>query len=108
MSGPLAGVRIVDLSERSPAAAIAGMVLSDYGAAVTRLEPPGGDPLGELEAAQVWFRGQRRLQVGRVGPEELDELCRSADVLLDTLHARRNAAWTGPAGDQQIVCLLTA
>ena len=33
MAGPLDGfVRILDLSERSPAAAIAGMVLSDLGA----------------------------------------------------------------------------
>jgi crotonobetainyl-CoA:carnitine CoA-transferase CaiB-like acyl-CoA transferase len=64
MAGPLAGaVRVLDLSERSPAAAIAGMVLADLGAEVIRVEPEGGDPLRVLAGAQVWMRGQQSVTV---------------------------------------------
>jgi crotonobetainyl-CoA:carnitine CoA-transferase CaiB-like acyl-CoA transferase len=59
MAGPLDGiVRVLDLSERSPAAAIAGMVLADLGAEVIRVEPEGGDPLRVLAGSRVWLRGQ--------------------------------------------------
>jgi crotonobetainyl-CoA:carnitine CoA-transferase CaiB-like acyl-CoA transferase len=58
MTGPLNGlVRIIDLSERSPAAAIAGMVLADLGAEVIRVEPENGDPVRVLAGSQVWLRG---------------------------------------------------
>ena len=54
MAGPLSGlVRILDLSERSPSAAIAGMVLADLGAEVIRVEPEGGDPLRAGRLARV-------------------------------------------------------
>ncbi|HZP56512.1 MAG TPA: CoA transferase [Dehalococcoidia bacterium] len=41
--GPLAGVRILEFSEII-AAPFAGMLLSDMGAEVTKVEPPAGDP----------------------------------------------------------------
>jgi crotonobetainyl-CoA:carnitine CoA-transferase CaiB-like acyl-CoA transferase len=37
MSGPLSGIRIIDISQRSPAAAITGMTLCDYGAEVIKV-----------------------------------------------------------------------
>jgi crotonobetainyl-CoA:carnitine CoA-transferase CaiB-like acyl-CoA transferase len=109
MSGPLQGLSVVDLSERSPAAAVAGMVLGDFGAAVTRVEPPGGDPLRALPAHAVWTRNQRTVDSGLLDVDELDRLCRSADVLIDTLHPRRlnPSPWQGPAAPEQVVCLLT-
>jgi hypothetical protein len=65
MAGPLDGiVRVLDLSERSPAAAIAGMVLADLGAEVIRVEPEGGDPLRALSGSRVWLRGQKSAIVG--------------------------------------------
>ncbi|MXZ63295.1 MAG: CoA transferase [Chloroflexi bacterium] len=42
VTGPLAGVRVVDLATEF--AVLAGRVLADLGAEVIRVEPPGGDP----------------------------------------------------------------
>src|SRR5215469_12790578 len=90
MSGPLEGaVRILDLSERSPAAAIAGMVLSDLGAEVIRVEPEGGDPVRALAGSRVWLRGQKSVTIGQAQVEngQWRSLRDSADVILDTVQA---------------------
>ena len=61
MAGPLAkGYRILDLSERSPAAAVAGMVLADLGAEVIRVEPEGGDPMSACRVARMVARTKER------------------------------------------------
>src|SRR5579864_8914987 len=115
MAGPLDGiVRVLDLSERSPAAAIAGMVLADLGAEVIRVEPEGGDPLRVLTGSRVWLRGQKSVIVGaaQMRNGEWQALRNSADVILDTAQP-----WTqkpvglldGFGGDRrQILALLTA
>ena len=115
MAGPLDGiVRVLDLSERSPAAAIAGMVLADLGAEVIRVEPEGGDPLRALAGSRVWLRGQKSVIVGaaQIRNGEWQALRNSADVILDTAQP-----WTqkpvglldGFGGDRrQILALLTA
>jgi crotonobetainyl-CoA:carnitine CoA-transferase CaiB-like acyl-CoA transferase len=87
MAGPLDGVvRILDLSERSPAAAIAGMVLADLGAEVIRVEPEGGDPVRALTGSRVWLRGQKSVTVGPVQVQngQWEALRNSADVIIDT------------------------
>ena len=43
MPGPLIGLTVLDLSWGMPGA-VTGLVLSDFGAEVMKLEPPGGDP----------------------------------------------------------------
>ena len=43
MDGPLAGVKVLEFTEVI-AAPLAGMLLSDMGAKVTKIEPPWGDP----------------------------------------------------------------
>jgi len=97
MAGPLAGaVRVLDLSERSPAAAIAGMVLADLGAEVIRVEPEGGDPLRALAGAAVWLRGQQSVTVtaSDLRDRRWSALRDSADVIIDTAQP-----WTQkPAG----------
>ncbi|HUF24008.1 MAG TPA: CaiB/BaiF CoA-transferase family protein [Vicinamibacterales bacterium] len=46
-TGPLAGVRVIDLSRLLPGAFCTHM-LREMGATVTKIEPPGGDPLRRL------------------------------------------------------------
>ena len=43
MSGPLDGVRVLDLADRS--AALAGRILADLGAEVVLVEPPDGNSI---------------------------------------------------------------
>ena len=43
MTGPLAGLRVVDCSTRDRRTRATG-ILADYGADVIWVEPPGGDP----------------------------------------------------------------
>jgi crotonobetainyl-CoA:carnitine CoA-transferase CaiB-like acyl-CoA transferase len=113
MAGPLDGiVRVLDLSERSPAAAIAGMVLADLGAEVIRVEPRGGDPVRALPGSRVWLRGQKSVTAGPADLDRWEALCESADVIIDTAQT-----WTQkPRGmldrlrndPRRIVSILTA
>src|SRR5580704_17813341 len=114
MAGPLDGVRILDLSERSPAAAVAAMVLGDLGADVIRVEPEGGDPVRALEGTRVWFRGNRSVTVcpAQMRDGTWEALRATADVILDTAQP-----WTDkPSGlldsfgvdRRQIFAILTA
>jgi crotonobetainyl-CoA:carnitine CoA-transferase CaiB-like acyl-CoA transferase len=115
MPGPLDGtLRLLDLSERSPAAAIAGMVLADLGAEVIRVEPEGGDPVRTLAGSRVWLRGQMSVTVGpdQVKNGQWQALRASADVILTTAQP-----WTSkpiglldgyPHDPQQILSVLTA
>ncbi|HXD91545.1 MAG TPA: CoA transferase, partial [Candidatus Binataceae bacterium] len=87
MPGPLTtDLRVLDLSERSPAAAIAGMVLADLGAEVIRVEPAGGDPIRALAGSRVWLRGQRSLTIDAAAVQSgaWQALRDSADVIIDT------------------------
>jgi predicted CxxxxCH...CXXCH cytochrome family protein len=110
--GPLRGIRVVDVSERSVPAALVGMLLADYGAEVVRLEPLGGDPLRALDAARVWLRGQRSAVVGDGGlsEDEAGALCRQADLVLDTAHSgvQKPFRYRPPLPRGQVLAVLTA
>jgi crotonobetainyl-CoA:carnitine CoA-transferase CaiB-like acyl-CoA transferase len=115
VSGPLAdGYRILDLSERSPAAAVAGMVLADLGAEVIRVEPHGGDPIRVLAGARVWLRGQKSVVVGRdeIANGQWHALRESADAILTTAQpwsAKPAGLLEGyPNDPRQILAVLTA
>jgi crotonobetainyl-CoA:carnitine CoA-transferase CaiB-like acyl-CoA transferase len=114
MAGPLDGlVRVLDLSERSPAAAIAGMVLADLGAEVIRVEPQDGDPLRALAGSRVWLRGQQSVipTARDISTGAWQRLIASADVIVNTAHL-----WTQkpaslldyPFREHQITATLTA
>lgn len=110
--GPLEGLTVVDLSERSLGAAVACMLLADYGAEVVRVEPPDGDPLRALAGSQIWLRGQSSVTAGEggLGEDELRALCRSADIVIDTAQAwtAKDFSYEAPFPEHQVYCLLTA
>ena len=49
MSGIFDNIRVIDLTQ-GMAGPLVTMILSDYGAQVIRLEPPGGDPMWDHPA----------------------------------------------------------
>jgi crotonobetainyl-CoA:carnitine CoA-transferase CaiB-like acyl-CoA transferase len=64
------------------------MLLCDNGAAVTRIEPPGGDPFRKLLSGyRAWNRGKRSAIMNLKEPQErarLIALATEADVFLDS------------------------
>lgn len=92
-SGPLEGVRVLDLS-RVLAGPFAAMRLADLGADVVKVEPPGGDEARafgppDIDGESVYFlsvnRGKRSLVLDLRREEDqgtLRALVRAADVLL--------------------------
>lgn len=87
-SGPLAGVRVLELAGIGPGPHCA-MLLADLGADVLRVDRPGGDGLG-LPASDarlhVLNRGRRSAVLDLKHPDGLDALLRlvdAADVLLE-------------------------
>lgn len=92
MAGPLAGVRVVDLTSMI-SGPIATMMLADQGADVIKVEPPGGDLVrhlgpnrGGLTATFVSAnRSKRSLALDLKTPEGmrvLEKLLATADVLV--------------------------
>ncbi|HYH49679.1 MAG TPA: CaiB/BaiF CoA-transferase family protein [Acidimicrobiia bacterium] len=81
-AGPLAGVRVVDISALAPGP-FATMILADFGAEVIAVERPGGDGFGTRQ----WLgRGKRFLTVDLRRPEGVavvSRLARDADVFVE-------------------------
>jgi crotonobetainyl-CoA:carnitine CoA-transferase CaiB-like acyl-CoA transferase len=86
VSGPLAGLRVVDCS-RGTAGPRATSWLADYGAEVIWVEPTGGDPYRDQLAIEysVFLRGKRSVTsdylTGGSDRDALLQLLESADVL---------------------------
>jgi alpha-methylacyl-CoA racemase len=83
---PLAGLLVVDLTRYLPGP-FASRELMRLGARVTRLLPPGADPLREL--APAWHGalndGKETLEVDlKAEPERGQALCAEADVVLES------------------------
>jgi alpha-methylacyl-CoA racemase len=86
MSGPLSGLRVVEMAALGPVPH-AAMVLADLGADVVRIERPGVNGMPELAGAvDHVLRGRRAITLDVKDPAELELLlhisCR-ADVLLE-------------------------
>lgn len=93
MAGPLAGIKIVDLSQ-IVSGPMAATMLADQGADVIKVESPGGDPVrslgpkkGDLSAMFIAVnRGKRGLSIDLKtdgGRQILERLVGWADVLID-------------------------
>ena len=107
MSGPLAGVKVIEVAMWAFVPA-AGGILSDYGADVIKVEPPSGDPLRGLTIGmgdampidlswESYNRGKRSITLDlkqEAGREVLMKLLGDADVFLTNLlpPARRSMA----------------
>ena len=87
MTGPLGGIRVIDLST-GIAGPMATMLLADHGADVVKVEPPGGDPTRSSSGARVWHRGKRSVELDLDQPDGRDALLgliERADVVVETL-----------------------
>jgi len=95
MPGALEGIRVVDLTT-GVAGPLAAMVLSDYGADVVKVEPPGGDPMRSYGGYVVWNRGKRSVVLDldeAADRARFVELLATADVLVEGCTPGTMAAW---------------
>lgn len=83
---PLEGIRIINLALNLPGPA-AAQRLSRLGATVTKVEPPGGDPMAQYHTA--WYRdltaGHRIVVMDLKSPDDraaFDDLLGTADLLI--------------------------
>src|SRR5271155_2702330 len=82
--GAFDGLQVLELT-RGIAGPMAGMMLADQGAAVTRIEPPS-DPFADHPGYRVWNRGKRSAVLDLnepAGREVFLALAQRADVVLD-------------------------
>lgn len=90
MAGPLAGLRVVDLTD-DVAGAHCAQALADFGAEVALVEPPDGRRLRASAAFPFLARGCRSIVLDRSDPADLAVLhamVAAADVLLESLPVR--------------------
>ncbi|MFF2502285.1 CaiB/BaiF CoA transferase family protein [Streptomyces sp. NPDC058067] len=84
-SGPLAGVRVVELAGIGPGP-FAAMLLADLGADVVRVDRPGGAGLGIDPAYDITNRNKRSVIIdlkAEDGPARVLDLVDKADVLIE-------------------------
>src|SRR5213080_4029061 len=84
MAGALAGVRVVDFGHYI-AGPLAATMLSDQGADVIHVDPPGG-PRWQSDADAFLNRGKRRISLDLKQPDDLaiaQRLIERADVLIE-------------------------
>jgi len=83
---PLAGISVVDLTRYLPGP-FASRELTRLGARVTRLLPPGGDPMQELAPAwhEALSAGKEMVEIDlKADSERGHALCAEADVVLES------------------------
>ncbi|TPG36558.1 CaiB/BaiF CoA transferase family protein [Mycolicibacterium hodleri] len=98
MNRILEGLNVLELGSGSAAASIAGVVLADAGARVIKVEPPDGDRLRTENPSGflVWNRGKDSLIADlrtADGQEELRELARAADVVIEGFAPGTTDGW---------------
>ena len=70
MAGALDGIRVIDFGQYV-AGPLAGMLLSDQGAEVIKVDPPGG-PRWRTPANSTWNRGKRSILLDVKQPNDLE------------------------------------
>ncbi|HWH36036.1 MAG TPA: CoA transferase, partial [Acidimicrobiales bacterium] len=106
---PLAGIRVVETTTRMQGP-LAGLLLSQLGAEVIKVEPPGGDfgrvvppAAGDRGSFFSCFnRGKRSVEIDLARPEgrrELTELVAGSDVFLHNWRPGKAAQWGLEAAD---------
>ena len=83
--GALKGVRVVEFGQYIPGPLL-GMLLSDQGADVIKVERPGGDPARSEPAFGTWNRGKRSVVMDLKTPEgqaAAQGLVKNADVVIE-------------------------
>jgi len=86
MAGVLDGIKVLDLSW-GISGPMATMLLSDHGAEVTKIEPPGGDPFRNQSGYKAWNRGKRSAVLDLKTPADREiflKLAKGADVLVES------------------------
>src|SRR5438309_10204359 len=87
MAGPLAGIRVVDLSW-GIAGPLGVLLLAEHGADVVKVEPPGGDPFRAYEGSRCWNRSRRSVALDLETDEGRDDFLRltaSADAVVESI-----------------------
>ncbi|MGI9602337.1 MAG: CaiB/BaiF CoA transferase family protein [Acidimicrobiales bacterium] len=87
--GPLAGITVIELAGIGPTP-FAGMMLSDYGATVIRVDRVGGSGNPLATGSGAMERGKRAIEVDLKSPEGVAvvlDLVERADVLLEGFRA---------------------
>ena len=104
MSGPLAGIKVLELGQLI-AGPFAAKTLGDFGADVIKVEPPGlGDPLRKWrllkDGTSVWWqvqsRNKRSIALDLKEPLAQDivrQLAQSADVLIENFRPGAMEGW---------------
>jgi len=87
VTGPLAGIRVVDLTSYI-AGSYGAMMLADLGADVVKVEGIEGDSFRELPGFYGWNRGKRSVAVNLKDPDGraiVHRLARNADVVMENM-----------------------
>jgi len=62
MTTTLGGLSVLDLT-LGPVGGLMTMILSDFGAEVIKIEPPGGDPFRGIPSSPMWLRGKKSIEL---------------------------------------------
>ena len=84
MSGPLSGLRIIELAGIGPGP-FCGMMLADAGAEVIRIDRPGGNPAAGF-GHDTMFRNRKSIAIDLKHPDGVEavlRLCESADAIFE-------------------------
>ena len=84
--GALVGLKVLDFGQYIPGPML-GMLLSDQGAEVIKVERPGGDPARTEPAFSTWNRGKRSIVLDLKTPEgqaNAVALAKQADIVIES------------------------